>query len=95
MSTDLFLELRYIHYAKSIKILNTLTTGGAYIQPPVVVVEYDELSVSDVGGGNLLQVRKENGRNSLFDNRSVFSNINFFIISNMLYVLTLSYLFFA
>jgi hypothetical protein len=57
---NLIIVLRSIHYAKSIKILNTLTTGASYIQPPVVVIEYDELSLSDLGKGTLVEVIIEN-----------------------------------
>ncbi|CAF2430595.1 unnamed protein product [Rotaria sp. Silwood2] len=51
-------ELQNIHYAKSIKIRTTLTNGAAYIQPPLIIVEYDELTSSDIGKGTLVQVRK-------------------------------------
>jgi len=47
-----------IHYAASITISNTLTNGGSYIQPPVIVVTYAELSSSDIGKGTIIQVRK-------------------------------------
>jgi len=53
-----FIEPGNIHYATSIKILNTLTSSGTYIQPPVIVVDYAELSLSDIGKGTLIQVRK-------------------------------------
>ena len=55
----MFLELKNIHYAKSIKILHTLTTGASHILPPVIVVEYDELSASDIGKGTLVEVRRK------------------------------------
>jgi hypothetical protein len=35
----------------------TLTNGVSYIQPPVIVIEYDELSLSDIGKGTLVEVR--------------------------------------
>ena len=53
------LELRNIHYAKSIQILYTLTDGTTYIQPPVIVIEYDDLSTSDIGKGTTVEVRLE------------------------------------
>jgi hypothetical protein len=56
---NLILELSNIHYAKSITILNTLTDGVTYIQPPVIVIEYDELSTSDIGKGTIVEVRIE------------------------------------
>ncbi|CAF3900474.1 unnamed protein product [Rotaria sordida] len=52
-------ELRNIHYAKSIRILTTLTSGETYIQPPVIIVEYNELSSNDIGRGILVQVTFE------------------------------------
>ncbi|UJR08253.1 hypothetical protein I4U23_012526 [Adineta vaga] len=52
-------ELRNIHYAKSIKILNTLTSDTAYIQPPVIVIEYGEISISDIGKNTLVEVAFE------------------------------------
>ncbi|CAF0975904.1 unnamed protein product [Adineta ricciae] len=45
-----------IHYAKSIQIVTTLSSGGAYIRPPMVIVEYAELSSSSIGQGNIVQV---------------------------------------
>ena len=54
---SLFLELRNIHYAKSIRILNTLTSDTNYILPPVIVIEYGELTVSDLGKNAVVQVR--------------------------------------
>ncbi len=59
MNENLILVLNYIHYAKSITILNTLTDGATYIQPPVIVIEYDELSLSDIGKGTLVEVRRK------------------------------------
>ncbi|CAF3770661.1 unnamed protein product [Rotaria sp. Silwood1] len=53
------LELRNIHYAKTIKILNILSNGGAYMQPPVIVIEYDELTLSDIGKGTLVEITFE------------------------------------
>lgn len=53
------LELTNVHYAKSIKILNTLSPGGLYIQPPVIVVEYDELSTSDLNQDMIVDVSRE------------------------------------
>jgi hypothetical protein len=50
--------LSSIHYAKSITIYNTLTSGTTYIQPPLIVIEYGELSTSDIGKGTIVQVRK-------------------------------------
>ncbi|CAF1576458.1 unnamed protein product, partial [Adineta ricciae] len=50
-------ELRNIHYAKSIRLLNTLTSDTNYIQPPVIVVEYGELSISDLGKNAVVQAR--------------------------------------
>ncbi|CAF4828802.1 unnamed protein product [Rotaria sp. Silwood1] len=52
-------ELRSIHYAKSIKIMTTLTSGEAYIQPPVIIIQYDELTSTDIGKGNFVQVTFE------------------------------------
>jgi hypothetical protein len=37
----------------SIQILNTLTNGVAIIQPPVIIIEYDELTLSDIGKGTM------------------------------------------
>jgi len=54
---NLILALKNIHYAKSIKILNTLTNGASYIQPPVIVIEYGELSLSNIGRGSVVEVR--------------------------------------
>ncbi|CAF4415338.1 unnamed protein product [Adineta steineri] len=51
-------QLTSVRYAKTITILNTLSDGGSYIQPPAVVVEYGELSLSDFGTGKVVQVRK-------------------------------------
>lgn len=48
-----------MHYAKSIKILNTLTSGVSYIQPPVIVIEYGELTLTDIGKGTLVDVTFE------------------------------------
>jgi hypothetical protein len=47
-----------IHYAASIQILNILTNGESYIQPPVIVVTYAELDSSNIGDGTIIQVRK-------------------------------------
>ncbi|CAF4483081.1 unnamed protein product, partial [Rotaria sp. Silwood2] len=52
-------DLRNIHYAKSIKVLNTLTNGGAYMQPPVIVIEYNELTSSDIGKETLVEITFE------------------------------------
>ncbi|CAF0826220.1 unnamed protein product [Adineta steineri] len=49
-------QLTSVRYAKTITILNTLSDGGSYIQPPAVVVEYGELSLSDFGTGKVVQV---------------------------------------
>lgn len=54
---NLILELSSIHYAKSITIMYTLTSGVTYIQPPVIVIEYDELTTSDIGKGTVVDVR--------------------------------------
>ncbi len=35
----------------------TLTSGVTYIQPPVIVIEYDELTTSDIGKGTIVDVR--------------------------------------
>ncbi len=53
------LDLTNIHYAKSITILNNLVNGATYIQPPVIVIEYDELSTSDIGKGTIVEVRRQ------------------------------------
>ncbi|CAF3346369.1 unnamed protein product [Rotaria socialis] len=45
-----------INYATTIKILTTLTSGEAYIQPPVIIVGYSQLSLSDIGKGTIVQV---------------------------------------
>jgi hypothetical protein len=50
-------DLKSIHYAQSITVLNTLTSGTNYIQPPVIVIEYGELSLSDIGKGTIVEVR--------------------------------------
>lgn len=50
--------LRNIHYAKSIKILNTLTDDTKYIRPPVIYIEYDEFSLTSIGKGTTVDVRK-------------------------------------
>ncbi|CAF1194078.1 unnamed protein product [Rotaria sordida] len=52
-------ELRSIHYAKSIRILNTLTNDGAYIQPPVIIIEYNEITLSDIAKGTLVEITFE------------------------------------
>lgn len=57
--TSNLLVLRSVHYVKSIQVLNTLTGGTSYILPPVIVVEYAELSSSDIGQGTVVQVREE------------------------------------
>jgi hypothetical protein len=57
LNVDLIVVLKNIHYAKSIQILNTLVNGSTYIQPPVIVIEYDEISLSDIGKGTLVEVR--------------------------------------
>lgn len=57
--TNLFdLELKNIHYAKSIKIVTTLTADTSYILPPVLQIEYAELSSSDISTGKLVQVSR-------------------------------------
>ncbi len=57
LNIHLILGLKNIHYASSIKILNTLTSDTTYIQPPVIVIQYAELSISDIGKGTIVQVR--------------------------------------
>lgn len=52
------LVLRNIHYAKSIRILNTLTDGTNYIRPPVIFIEYGELSLTNIGKEMIVDVRK-------------------------------------
>ncbi|UJR38008.1 hypothetical protein I4U23_030690 [Adineta vaga] len=52
-------ELRSIHYAKSIRIVNTLSNGGNYIQPPAIFIEYGELTSSNIGKDTLVQVSFE------------------------------------
>ncbi|CAF1347685.1 unnamed protein product [Rotaria magnacalcarata] len=52
-------ELTNIHYAKSITILNTLSNGGAYFQPPVIVIQYEALSLTDIGKGTIVEVTFE------------------------------------
>ena len=54
-----FLELKNIHYARSIKILFRLVGGTTYIQPPVIIINYDELSSSDLGKNGVVQVKFE------------------------------------
>lgn len=53
-----YLVLQAIHYAKSIKIITTLTSGVSYLQPPVIVVEYAEISSSDIGKNGVIEVRQ-------------------------------------
>lgn len=53
------LELMNVRYAKSIKIVTTLSTDGNYIQPPMVVVEYDELTTTSLTQGAVVQVSDE------------------------------------
>ncbi|CAF3358734.1 unnamed protein product [Rotaria socialis] len=52
-------ELRNVHYAQSITILNTLSNGGAYFQPPVIVIQYEELSLTNIGTGTIVDVKFE------------------------------------
>lgn len=54
-----FLDLKNIYYAKSIKVLFTLVNNAANFQPPVFVVEYAELSLSDIGKQKVAQVTIE------------------------------------
>jgi hypothetical protein len=72
--------------------LNTLATSGPYIQPPVVVVEYAELSPSDIGTGTLIQVRKKMQEMISTIVEVYLVILNFFIIKTMLYVLAFFYL---
>ena len=53
------IELRNVHYARSIRILNTLADDVSYIQPPVIVVEYAELTLSDIGESRIVEVSSE------------------------------------
>ena len=50
------LELKSIHYVKSMKIFTRLTSGTSYIQPPVIIIEYAELTQSDLGQGSTVQI---------------------------------------
>ncbi|CAF1345544.1 unnamed protein product [Adineta steineri] len=52
-------ELNNIHYAKSIKIVNTLTNSAANIQPPLIIIEYGELAISDTEKGSLVEITFE------------------------------------
>lgn len=52
------LELRNVRYAKTIQLITTLTDGLTYIQPPLIYIEYDELSSADLSAGTLVQVRR-------------------------------------
>ncbi|CAF1123716.1 unnamed protein product [Rotaria magnacalcarata] len=52
-------ELININYATTIKILTTLTSGASYIQPPVIIVGYSELALTDIGKGTIVQVSFE------------------------------------
>ena len=84
----MILELKNVHYAKSIKILHTLTTGASSILPPVIVVEYDELSASDIGKGTLIEVSRK-----LIGCRAIrtpsFSETKVSVAMSLLYVLAL------
>lgn len=53
----IILDSRNVYYAKSIKILYTLSPGGAYLQPPVFVIEYKELVLTDISKGTIAEVR--------------------------------------
>ena len=59
--------LKTIRYVKSIQVLNTLTGGTSYILPPVIVVEYAELTSSDIGQGTVVQVREEKNASKMRD----------------------------
>ena len=51
------LELKNVHYAKSIKFLTRLVGGTSYIQPPILIIDYDELSQSDLNQEKVVSVK--------------------------------------
>lgn len=48
--------LNNVHYAKTIRISHRLVSGVSYIQPPVVIIEYEELSLSQIGRNGLVRL---------------------------------------
>ena len=70
------LELKNVHYAKSIKLFTRLVGGASYIQPPVIIVEYDELSQTDISQDKVVTV-KEKRRKKSFRKRSFDSQVTF------------------
>lgn len=69
--TNFVLELKNVHYAKSIKFLTRLVGGTSYIQPPVLIINYDELSQSDLNQEKIVLV-KFRRKNSNEDFRTDF-----------------------
>ncbi|CAF1006319.1 unnamed protein product, partial [Didymodactylos carnosus] len=48
-------QLKYVRYAKSITVLNTLNQDAGSILPPIIVITYDVLSTGDLNKQETVQ----------------------------------------
>ena len=47
-----------IRYVKSMQVVTTLTDNLANVRPPLIIIDYDDVSSSDLARGTIVQVRE-------------------------------------